>query len=502
MSKPTFVYADINCPFCYALHERLLKHNLLTHIEWRLIEHAPAANSKSIDPKLVELLGSEYQLVLKRATEVVIHNPHFIPNTALINETILAFQEQHPELSDDFRERIYKALWLEGEDISDPEVISRLLSHYGVQALICSDHLKQKLSYWQELWVNGDFDLRIPAMGNVTGEVMLGLQNPLSIKRFINRQEVLRVDKGSVCQYKKRDKIAVLSAPYAAADVQSLFCDAEFEVLMVDKLCELKTLTEDKDVALIMIDHQLDKSFSLCRSLNFNVNVEVPIVYFAQSINEQDLLLAYTMGAVDMFELSQATALTLEKLKVHLRYKKKLDILTSHASHDSLTGLYNRREIDQTLERSWRSACRYGKELSVFMIDIDFFKRYNDHYGHPAGDEALMIVANVLASGRSEDVVGRIGGEEFIIIVHDTPEKELMTIAKRLFSDLKSHDIAHAQSSVEAHLTFSIGIATTTAHADNNYRMLLEEADKALYKAKALGRNQAQLYRLAQPNYS
>jgi diguanylate cyclase (GGDEF)-like protein len=209
------------------------------------------------------------------------------------------------------------------------------------------------------------------------------------------------------------------------------------------------------------------------------------------------------MGAADYLHLPEQATSFFERLKVHIRYKKRLDILANHATHDPLTGLYNRREIDDFLERSWRNACRYKTEIGVLIIDIDFFKNYNDFYGHIGGDEALIKVANAIEMSlfRPDDLAGRIGGEEFIVVVNQTDEQSLFTLANRIHKQISELEIVHEKSETSDQLTISIGLALTTAHADNNYHMLLEYADKALYFAKSNGRNTSELAHLPTPSY-
>lgn len=156
---------------------------------------------------------------------------------------------------------------------------------------------------------------------------------------------------------------------------------------------------------------------------------------------------------------------------------------------DSLTGLSNRRAFDARLLDELQRVKRTRHPLSLLLLDIDFFKQYNDYYGHPAGDRALKAVANVLVSAtRHIDMDARIGGEEFAILMPDTDAAGAWRLAKRLQAELAQCAIPHLQSSVAACVTVSIGIATTD-NGDDLPAYLMDRADRALYAAKNAGRN-------------
>jgi diguanylate cyclase (GGDEF)-like protein len=167
-------------------------------------------------------------------------------------------------------------------------------------------------------------------------------------------------------------------------------------------------------------------------------------------------------------------------------------------STDSMTGIANRRRFDEELAREWRRCSREGVPLSLLMIDIDHFKDYNDHYGHPQGDACLRQVAQLLANevGRSGDLVARYGGEEFVCLLPGADSDGALTVANKLVAALRDADIAHARSPGRPRLTMSIGVATTKEFQDEPAN-LLGCADQLLYVAKAAGRDQIAAKRLA-----
>ena len=165
--------------------------------------------------------------------------------------------------------------------------------------------------------------------------------------------------------------------------------------------------------------------------------------------------------------------------------------LEKQAHTDGLTGLANRRYFDVQLEKEWKRALRKGGSLSLAMLDIDYFKLYNDNYGHQAGDEAIKKVAACLKIKvqRASDTVARYGGEEFAIVMVDCTEQEATLFMATLVQSIEGLGILHAYSSCSNFVTCSMGLATLKASHYVDYSQLLRLADTALYRSKAKGRN-------------
>ena len=166
--------------------------------------------------------------------------------------------------------------------------------------------------------------------------------------------------------------------------------------------------------------------------------------------------------------------------------------LSALSMTDGLTGIANRRRFDETLAEEWKRMQRLGQPLTLGMIDIDWFKKYNDHYGHQAGDACLVAVASSLASTicRTGDLVARYGGEEFVFIAPAVDHANGMAMGQKVCAAISALNLPHAPSLFQ-HVTASIGIATWVPSAETSLKDLIELADQALYRAKASGRNRA-----------
>lgn len=174
-------------------------------------------------------------------------------------------------------------------------------------------------------------------------------------------------------------------------------------------------------------------------------------------------------------------------------YQKKLEYLSYH---DVLTDLPNRRLFEKRLDYEWKRALRDKKTLSLILLDIDYFKQFNDTYGHLAGDDCLRHVATTIKSccKRSADLPARYGGEEFVILLPDTKEEGAILIAEELRLNVEQLNIRHETSRVHHILTATLGVSLATPSISGSKQMLIAKADQALYFAKHRGRNLIALF--------
>ncbi|MDR2729877.1 MAG: GGDEF domain-containing protein [Treponema sp.] len=163
---------------------------------------------------------------------------------------------------------------------------------------------------------------------------------------------------------------------------------------------------------------------------------------------------------------------------------------------DELTGLDNRRSLLEYMDFLWKQCSRLKLSISIFMIDIDFFKKYNDLFGHIEGDKALIAVAQCLKKEikRKTDFVSRYGGEEFVCLLPYTDQEGAIYFARKLVKTIEDLKIAHPMNDRSGYLTISIGVSSTIPDMNDLPVNLMDNADKALYNAKGAGRNQAVLY--------
>ncbi len=251
----------------------------------------------------------------------------------------------------------------------------------------------------------------------------------------------------------------------------------------------------------------------MVRSFRVNrVTAKIPIIVLSTNEEAKIKSEAFQLGAndyliklPDKIELiarlryhSQAYISQMERDEAFLALEEsRLQLATVNralqklSSIDGLTGIANRRSFDETLKKEWLRAARYQQPIAMLMLDIDFFKHYNDHYGHQGGDECLKKVTKALAASlhRETDFLARYGGEEFSAILPDTSREGAIKIAERMRQALKSLQVEHSRSKVSDMVTVSIGVSAVVPNKDIEAESIITAADQALYRAKAEGRD-------------
>ncbi|MFU2198171.1 GGDEF domain-containing protein [Acinetobacter baumannii] len=203
------------------------------------------------------------------------------------------------------------------------------------------------------------------------------------------------------------------------------------------------------------------------------------------------MTLAYATDRQHRENYLQNCMIELNRIEL-MQQAQQLSLLSQQ---DALTGLANRRYLDETLDNEWRRALRHEAPLTIMMVDIDFFKPYNDSLGHLKGDQCLKDIATAISSiaARSGDLVARYGGEEFLLLFPMTNAQQAKIQAERLMNAIKKIAIVHPCSSVSPYVTISVGVATTIPRLNDSISAFVSRADHALYQAKTNGRNQYQI---------
>ncbi len=266
---------------------------------------------------------------------------------------------------------------------------------------------------------------------------------------------------------------------------------------------------------LILLDIQMPGKDGLetCATLKTNQRTQDIPVIFMSALNEQvHKVKGLSLGAVDYITKPFHEAEVLARVKVHLSLREltlnlqreieerkrveaelaKANTALHRLAHiDGLTQVANRYRFDQELGQAWRRLHREDQPLSLILCDVDYFKLFNDHYGHQAGDDCLQQVAKAIQNAvhRPDDLVARYGGEEFAVILPSTSAQGAAQIATAICAEVLKLQIPHKFSSVSQYVTLSLGMATISPHSEQTADMLIELADKALYRAKATGRN-------------
>lgn len=221
---------------------------------------------------------------------------------------------------------------------------------------------------------------------------------------------------------------------------------------------------------------------------------DIPVIFLTAKAEEEDIVKGLEIGAVDYITKPFNASVLLARVRTHLILRRQSKQLQSLADKDGLTLLANRRRFDEFIDTEWRRNMRTGSALSMIMLDIDYFKLYNDTYGHLQGDEVLKQVANVLKSSaqRPGDMAARFGGEEFALVLNHLEYETAVELGNKILSQIEGLNIKHAATKVEGKqvVTASLGLSTMIPSHDNSVEDLIRSADEKLYQAKEAGRNQ------------
>lgn len=492
------VYADLNCPFCYALHEQLYRYGLLNQVDWRLVEHAPEIGIYNKSAESQAELASEVFVVRSRAPGVDVALPKFRSDSRFASLCVIEAQQHDLTKAIELRRRLYRALWVEGKDIADVSVIYDCLKATALPTeLDITEAQENQLTDWQTAWETGNFNLRIPVICAQDGRTSLGLPSAEDLQAFFQGETILSQEQiRESCPRAEPQTIAVL-CDHGIETIWPIIATlrTDFNILLPSSKKELSALlVEDQpDLLLLCTEQQWQEMLGLCQEITTNKDdYTLPVAFVAKDLDEQHELDAYNAGAADFLTLNRSPAVLQARIQRLMQLKQSQDQLARSARVDGLTQVNNRREFERSIETEWRRAQRSKRSLAMIMLDIDHFKAFNDGYGHLAGDGCLRTVAQTIKQTiqRAEDMVCRYGGEEFVVILPETDLNGAAVIAEKIRSAIWQLNINHEYSQTDSRVTVSTGVACLNPSQKGSPHALISLADDGLYQAKANGRNQ------------
>ncbi|MCC2617943.1 diguanylate cyclase [Aestuariibacter halophilus] len=274
----------------------------------------------------------------------------------------------------------------------------------------------------------------------------------------------------------------------------------DYRVIMADTGKRAIELACEEKPDLVLLDIRLPdmSGYTVLKSLKNHPDTKsIPIIFVTGQDSDENEVKGLRMGAADYFTKPIKMPLARARIAKQLELKHKTDLLESLVDMDGLTDIPNRRSFDKRFEEEWRRAKRHGKPLGICMADIDYFKQYNDKYGHAVGDDALISVAGLLAkvAKRAGDFVARYGGEEFVMLLPESDEKATKGFVQKLIENLSHLAIPHEYSDCAEHVTLSFGAVVVVPEKGMDKMAALEAADEQLYAAKSAGRNRLAIRR-------
>jgi diguanylate cyclase (GGDEF)-like protein len=257
---------------------------------------------------------------------------------------------------------------------------------------------------------------------------------------------------------------------------------------------EAYEVIKNNHIDLILLDVMLPKmdGFTLCKLLKDSKEYnDIPII-FVTSLNDQDSELeGLQIGGVDFITKPYSAPIVLARVDTQIKLQQQARKLNELANIDQLTNIYNRRGFEENIKNLWSKAVKKKSLITIMMIDADYFKQYNDSYGHVEGDECIKSIA--IAIKKSIDVkvdlLARYGGEEFVVVTISDNIDHTKSMAEAIKKSVYNLNIEHKSSSISDRVTVSIGVVSSYTKDIAGYAQLVISADEALYEAKKSGRD-------------
>jgi diguanylate cyclase (GGDEF)-like protein len=259
--------------------------------------------------------------------------------------------------------------------------------------------------------------------------------------------------------------------------------------------------SEKPDIILLDVIMPIMDGYEVCEHLKEDDSTkEIPIIMVTSKAEAADKVKGLELGALDYVTKPFDEGELIARVNIHLRLRELYEAvqeqnrqLQEMANRDGLTGLYNHRYFHEQLSQDFLRAKRYHENLSCVLFDIDFFKKFNDTYGHQTGDIVLKALASVVQRAtRESDLSARYGGEEFALILYHTDGPAAYEMAERLRTMVESHEVQDNGNVLR--VTISLGVATFPHERVHDSKELVDYADQALYKAKDNGRNRVEVF--------
>ncbi len=269
----------------------------------------------------------------------------------------------------------------------------------------------------------------------------------------------------------------------------------EYKIIFTTNGAEALPLAVKEKPDLIILDVMMPgiNGYDICQQLKTNsVTADIPVMFVTGSAESDAEVKGLEVGAVDYVTKPINPRIVKIRIRNLVEMKNTRDSLVQLAVTDGLTGLSNRRYFDEVLSFEHNRLARLRQPLSLILMDVDYFKNFNDEYGHVVGDYCLQQVARVIKSAlyRDVDLAARYGGEEFVCILPNMPQDAAVVIAEHIRKEVELLQIPHQASETANHVTISLGVFTFICSADTPVDEILKNTDSQLYRAKKNGRNQ------------
>ncbi len=292
----------------------------------------------------------------------------------------------------------------------------------------------------------------------------------------------------------ENDTILIVDDEQSNLNILVNIFKSDYNLVIAKSGDECLERAEKQNIDLILLDVMMPgmNGYQVIQKLKRKTQTaSIPVIFISALGEVIDEEKGFLLGGVDYIIKPCHPSIIKARVKNQIQIVRHRKLLENIALIDALTEIPNRRNYEKQFVFEWKRASRNRHPLSIAIIDVDFFKQYNDNYGHASGDQSLKMVAMAIKTGlhRPSDFAARYGGEEFVLILPDTAFEGARTIAEKIRVMVEDLHIEHAFSNVSKWLTVSIGGCTRIPEVDEDIHAIIEFADRMLYEAKSNGRN-------------
>ena len=490
-------YVDLSCPFCFVLHERLLRWGVDDRVEWCLVEHASHALEGPFDAGQERILADEVFSVHHRAPDVKLLLPFQRFRSQWAMNMLAVVEQRYPEKSQALRTRCFRALWQDNLDISDSAVLLQFLAEIELDSsLLPQSHERlDVIRQWQSEWEHDDFDRSIPVLlDEERGAHYIGLGTEQRLLEFLLGMSVRTVD-SAVCYYQRRPVVLVCGALQFMWPVLEGIRQAT-DILHASTLTEVSEIIVGiggPDILLIQYEHLADGDFYAVTELACARHL--PWILVAESDDDPRLELnALRQGASEFLTTLATPEASRERLSRILKNYLLVERESKLQRIDSLTGITTRRAFEDGMQ-SWLEEIHDKAATGlVLFIDIDDFTNYNRRLGYLDGDVAIKRVATALETlvCAHGGTLARFVGDQFVALFKTTPPNP-ETLAGLIQETIERCRIAFPTGRRGELLSVSIGCLTISMNARRaseplpfDCRELIEQAAVTMRAAKTL----------------
>ncbi len=489
------VYADFNCPFSYALSERLHLSGLEQQVDFRMIQREPQLRCGQIDLELLAELTSEVAEVRRRAPSTEINVPMFRPGSAAASALVYAVSRQDPSAATQLRRRIFRALWVEGMDISRPGMLASLLLELDIDLPSPDSSSNEELSAWQSEWANNtEFARHLPVVISECGETLIGFPLEPELESFLESGSLLSDEMtDGLWESRRRQRILVLDNDAVSLRmIIEQMHDAQVEVVedFIGLIAHARSFgMPDMVIVNTSLVGSISGSDWWRNWTNSDACPAIPVIHITESRTPEAKAAAFALGAVDVISRPFHPRTLRARLYMHLQALKTQQRINGMARIDALTSVCNRREFDARLSSEWIVAADNSRSLALLIIDVDKFRDYNDRLGHLHGDDCLVKVAKLLNAciQPSGKLLARFDGAVFVVLMPDEDADSALELARETRRAIAASEIPHPASPVGPYVTVSVGISAMLPTHGLGCTLMIEQAEIALFQAKRQG---------------